>query len=112
MDFKEHLQKQLGFIERSCASFDEGNTDEAIRIAVSARVLLDDTEKSISLLSHLGVKDTIHILTTTEGLSETSLGGMAFGAITLSSGFSGYHTITECKGYLSVDEYLGQIIFF
>ena len=51
-----HLQKQLGFIERSCASFDAGFYDEAIRIAVSIRILLHDTKSSTSLLTLLGAK--------------------------------------------------------
>ena len=27
MDFREHLGRQLGFIRRSCESFDKGHTD-------------------------------------------------------------------------------------
>ena len=51
------LKKQLGFVSRSCASFDVGFKDEAIRIAVSIRVLVYDTKNSISLLTHLGAKN-------------------------------------------------------
>jgi len=46
----------LGFLERSCTSFDSGYHDEAFRIAVTVRVLLHDTSQSVSLLSHLGAK--------------------------------------------------------
>lgn len=53
-DFKAHLRKQLGFLKRSCASWDAGHQDEGIRIAVIARVLLHQTDKSTSLLHHLG----------------------------------------------------------
>ena len=49
--FKGHLARQLRFIERSCAVYDEGYTDEAIQIAVRIRVILHPGgKKSRSLL--------------------------------------------------------------
>lgn len=51
------LQDQLAFLERSCAAFDEGYTDEFKRLAVTLRVLLHDTAKSHSLLKQIGMKD-------------------------------------------------------
>ncbi len=51
--FKQHLRQQLGFLERSCAAYDEGHTDEAIRMATVLRVLLHHTKHSTSLLVHL-----------------------------------------------------------
>lgn len=62
-DLLHHLRKQMGFLERSCASFDEGFQDEAIRIAVVIRVLVHDTPKSTSLLTQLGIED-LHLRTT------------------------------------------------
>ena len=56
-DLAELLQEQIGFLERSCASFDEGYIDEAKRIAVIVRVLLHDTASSHSLFRQLGYKD-------------------------------------------------------
>ena len=53
-DFKRHLQRQIGFLERSCASYDASYTDEAIRMATVLRVLMHNTSRSTSLLSHLG----------------------------------------------------------
>lgn len=53
MDFRAHLKKQLGFLERSCSSYDEGFMDEAIRIATIIRVLVHNTKSSTSLLKHL-----------------------------------------------------------
>lgn len=50
------LQDQLAFLERSCAAFDEGYTDEFKRLAVTLRVLLHDTPKSHSLLQQLEMK--------------------------------------------------------
>lgn len=53
------LHKQLGFLTRSCESFDAGFHDEAIRIAVSIRVLVHDTRSSSSLLAQLGAKSLL-----------------------------------------------------
>lgn len=52
----DQLKKQLGFINRSCIAYDEGHEEDAIRIAVALRVLLHDTNKSISLFNLLGIK--------------------------------------------------------
>jgi hypothetical protein len=51
------LRKQRGFLARSGEAFDAGNHDEALRLAVTIRVLVHDTESSHSLLSQLGLKD-------------------------------------------------------
>jgi hypothetical protein len=53
VDFKEHLKKQIRFLERSAAAFDQGETDEAIRIAVCLRILFHDTNSQKSLLTRL-----------------------------------------------------------
>jgi hypothetical protein len=52
--FREQLRQQLSFLENSCVAFDGGQPEEAIRIAVSLRVLFHDTRKQTSLLTHLG----------------------------------------------------------
>lgn len=51
-----HLRAQLGFLERSAKSYDEGFQDEAKRLAVVIRVLVHDTSKSTSLLAQLNKK--------------------------------------------------------
>ena len=53
-DFPTHLGRQLQFLHQSCASYDGGFFDEAIRMATVMRVLLHDTKHSTSLLKHLG----------------------------------------------------------
>lgn len=58
-NFKEHFEEQLGFLESSAAAYDAGVESEAKRLAVNLRVLLHDTGRSTSLLSHLGVKDEL-----------------------------------------------------
>lgn len=54
-DLEEHLKAHLGFIKKSAALYDTGDTEEAKRIAVSVRVLLHDTQQSRSLLGQLGL---------------------------------------------------------
>jgi hypothetical protein len=51
--FRQHLRRQLTFLEHSCRSYDGGYLDEAIRMAVVLRVLFHDTKHSTSLLRHL-----------------------------------------------------------
>lgn len=60
------LQRHLRFLQTSCEAFDAGRSDEGLRIAVSLRVLFHDTQKSTSLLTHLGIKSTAEVLTTFE----------------------------------------------
>lgn len=58
-DLKKHLAEQLYFLRASADSYDAGYEAEAKRIAVVIRVLLHDTSSSTSLLSQLGIKDSI-----------------------------------------------------
>lgn len=62
-DYLKHLKQQIGFIKRSCDSFDAGHTDEAIRIAISLRILFHNTGQSTSLMAHLDALD-ISLLST------------------------------------------------
>lgn len=61
--FLEQLKRQMAFLARSCAAFDEGFRDESIRIATTIRVLFHDTNKSTSLMTHLN-QPQIRILST------------------------------------------------
>jgi len=49
-DLTAQLVRQLGFLRSSCASYDNGCLDEAVRIATTIRVIIYDTKKSPSLL--------------------------------------------------------------
>lgn len=71
-DFKEALRMHLNFLIKSAAAFDRGEIDECVRLAVSIRVLLHDTQKSTSLLSHLNAKD-IFLTSTCERIPETAI---------------------------------------
>ena len=71
INYPQQLKRHLGFLNRSCADFDSGHVEEALRIAVSLRVLIHDTKNSTSLLTHLGIKNIARVLTTFEpGYSE------------------------------------------
>ncbi|WP_267426300.1 hypothetical protein [Methylobacterium sp. GC_Met_2] len=63
-DFEAQLDRQINFLRRSCADFDKGESDEAIRISLAIRVLVHDTHQSTSLLKHLGIKDKLSYVDT------------------------------------------------
>lgn len=63
-DFRMHLRRQIEFLRRSVQIYDNGGQNEAIRIAVVLRVIFHDTGNSISLLTHLGIKRSVEMLTT------------------------------------------------
>ena len=67
------LRRQLRFIETSCRAYDQGVFDEAVRIAVALRVLFHDTSKSTSLLTHMGKKATIQLLSTAKKIHPNQL---------------------------------------
>jgi len=56
------LAEQVDFLSVSAARYDEGYEHEAKRMALSLRVLLHDSRKSVSLLRQLEVKDTLRFL--------------------------------------------------
>jgi hypothetical protein len=55
---QEQLARQIGYLQRSAALFDDGFEDEAQRMAVTIRTLLHDTRQSTSLLAQLSLKQT------------------------------------------------------
>lgn len=63
-DFKEQLKEQVAFLESSCQAYDAGNESEAKRLAVNLRILVHDTRSSVSLLTHLSVKDQLPFVDT------------------------------------------------
>lgn len=52
-----HLKDQIAFMKQSADSYDNGFEGDAKRLAVVIRVLVHDTQKSISLLSSLNKKN-------------------------------------------------------
>ena len=63
----EQLRDQEDFLASSVARYDAGKEHEAKRLSVSIRLLVHDTRHSRSLLSQLGVKDTLGYLDTALG---------------------------------------------
>jgi hypothetical protein len=51
--FVRKFQEQCGFLERSCAAFDQGAEEEGIRLAQALRVIFHNTRSSTSLITHL-----------------------------------------------------------
>lgn len=64
MSFVEQLRTHLRFITTSCEEYDLGHKQEALRIAVSLRVLFHDTRNSRSILKHLNMKESINLMST------------------------------------------------
>jgi len=56
-ELRRKLDEQLGFLKRSADDFDEGHTEEAVRLAATLRLLLHDKNRSKSLLGQLNMKD-------------------------------------------------------
>ncbi|MFU8872266.1 hypothetical protein [Micromonospora sp. SL4-19] len=54
-DLEEHLRRQVAYLRRSAAAYDEGAIDEAFRLATTVRVLCHQTANSRSLLHQLGL---------------------------------------------------------
>ncbi len=54
VDFADHLRRQLDFARCSAQHFDQGELEEAIRIATSIRVMFHQTNTCTSILTHLG----------------------------------------------------------
>ena len=61
---KEQLSRQLSFLKRSASAFDAGHRDEAIRIATAVRVMIHETQKSTCLLTLLGARNSIKLVST------------------------------------------------
>jgi hypothetical protein len=70
--YQQELKKQLGFLRRSCQFYDEGEVDEAIRIAVPIRTIIHDTRNSTSLLMHLNAKG-IKLWSSIQGAPENTI---------------------------------------
>ena len=65
---ESQLHRQIKFLETSSKLFDEGDEDEAVRLATTIRVLLHDSDNpksnSKSLLRQLGIKENLEFLNT------------------------------------------------
>lgn len=73
--FALELKRQLKYLDTSCREFDNGNTDEGIRIGIVLRVLFHNTSHSQSLLSHLG-RNGIRMLSTAHLKTAYTIGSL------------------------------------
>ena len=107
------LQKQLGFLARSCRDYDLGESDEAIRIATTIRVLIHQTSKSTSLLKHLNLT-TINLLSTVREIPPKTLHAMSMCTFTSSSdGTFTYKPLLNESGFqefVPVSKWWNQVI--
>lgn len=69
----EALRQQQSFLRSSSKSFDEGEEAEALRLAVTIRVLVHDTKSSHSLLGQLGVKEQLRYVDTAGPVKDGNL---------------------------------------
>jgi hypothetical protein len=53
-EIEEAVRMQVGFLQKSCSAFDDGDTAESARIATSLRILLHQSRTSHALLEQLG----------------------------------------------------------
>jgi hypothetical protein len=120
--FAQHLRKQLGFLERSCAGYDAGYKEEAIRIATVIRVLIHDTANSTSLLQHLGAlgitllstcPDMDAQFTDLSGYSACSFRALGIMRITAEKGAELVPGLGEkdCRTMVSVQKWWEQIVW-
>ena len=61
-ELNEKLSQALELLKLNCKQFDEGSVVSAVQIATQLRVLVHDTNKSVSLLAQTGLKNTIQYL--------------------------------------------------
>jgi hypothetical protein len=57
----EYLQRQLRWLERSAHFFDQGDQDEAVRIAIILRTLFHSRGGTVSLIDQLGLGSTARV---------------------------------------------------
>lgn len=84
MALEEQFRKQIEFIRNSCALYDAGSRNEAIRIAMSLRVLFHDTRRGKSLLTQMGATG-FSILSTVPEISIGTVFSFGMGVVKLSN---------------------------
>ncbi|OXD04570.1 hypothetical protein CA165_23355 [Vibrio parahaemolyticus] len=73
INLNEQLETQVSFLRRSAKTFDDGYKDEALRLAVTLRVLFHDTKQSVSLLRHLKKKGSLSLISTFTSQNDRAL---------------------------------------
>jgi hypothetical protein len=117
--FRAQLRSQLGFLERSCAAYDAGHTEEAVRIATVIRTLLHDSRNSTSLLTHLGRRNIrLHSIVPPMPFQEGVAAGFevfaGMGIMCLGGGVTEFRpALSESSyhGFLPTDDWWRQIVW-
>ena len=103
-------------MEDSCRSFDAGFDDEALRLSVSARVLLHDTNNSHSLLGQMGLLTIDFYSSTTKWDRNNLLPHHGLLQIGLANNSSSYRAPLDDRPphffrWVSFDEWWNEIVF-
>jgi len=89
-ELRNHLREQVGFLLASIQGFHEGRLAESKRMALAIRLLVHDTRNSRSLLSQLGIKNTILFYDTTGVVTDPRLASaLGLAGIVLAMGRGG-----------------------
>jgi hypothetical protein len=67
-ELSEHLAQQIGFLRRSAAAYDSGELEEAKRLATTVSTLVNTSRTATSLLTQMGVRDSMEFLSFAEPL--------------------------------------------
>ena len=116
-EFYQQLQRHLTFIRKSCDEYDKGNTDEALRIAVSLRVIFHDTSNSTSILTHIERKKLISLISTFSlnnlnlPNSENVIWHTAIPLMLTSQGVKSPLETWETRAILSAEEWWNEVIW-
>ncbi len=110
---KDHLRRQLGFIQKSCETYDAGDDAEALRVAIAVRILIHQNTNSNSLLNQMGVNNTIKLLSTIKPAPVTK--GVVDGiSVLFPMGNRLVHPPLGSTGYsefVAVDDWWNQPVF-
>lgn len=114
--FRDHLARQLQFLAASSKAFDDGFEDEAYRIAVALRVLIQKTARQTPLLEHVGAPDALLLSTTEPPPSDCiSYNGLAMFVVenrdgTYITSFGAGLDDAPHRRYIPADEWWNEIV--
>ena len=112
-DLEQQLKLQLELLQQLTSSFDSGNELMALPIATCIRVLLHDTDASLSLLRRLGLKGKFH--STSKSKASSTNAGPYIGLVGVPFGpkkIEGYIPCLDDStfGLVEFDNYWGEVI--
>lgn len=116
-EFRKHLKTHLDLLARSCIAYDQGHLEEALRMAVSLRVMFHDTHSSTSLLAHLGAKETTSLKSTFASKKSMERDFPGFRGLTIlpimmtSAGVKAPTDIWEVRSILTAEEWWSEGIW-